>query len=223
MYGFVPGGDIPVSQAQSAISVAATIAPSVASEAQSIVPSVVSSAITTVGSAVGAALPKNCSLGTKHFCVGFGDHIDCEDLPLNVSNILLRASTYQLSSLQAIDEALARITLTNVENCLILGLTFAILAFLAGIVFVVSMWSPQLCFVCQFSSFRIPMFGLIRVLCSLGCCVSLLVPSIFLQILLLRTKSLPLEMLVEKGPVSGQCLGALFCAAVMALVAIAFV
>ena len=36
---------------------------------------------------------KNCTLGTKYFCIGYASSVSCNDLPLNFSELLSRSFT----------------------------------------------------------------------------------------------------------------------------------
>lgn len=82
-----------------------------------------------------AVIPKNCTLGTEYYCVGFGDHAKCKGLPLQVSGVLAAAFTGdQAQSLHPLDRALARIIFRSIEGCLIFGFIFAILAFVLGLI-----------------------------------------------------------------------------------------
>ena len=75
---------IATSQAQGVESAAATMASSITSQAQSII----SSIIIVIKSTISSYIPKNYSLGITHFCVGFTDHIDYQELLLRLLNII---------------------------------------------------------------------------------------------------------------------------------------
>jgi len=64
-----------------------TVAFSVISDAQT----VVSSAITAIQTDLELVIPKNCTLGTRYFCFGYVNNVTYSRLPLNVSDLLLRA------------------------------------------------------------------------------------------------------------------------------------
>lgn len=122
---------IPVatSEVNSVESAAATEASRVASEVQS----AVSTAVTSVESAIGSVLPKNCSLGTDYFCLGLTDHIDCNELPLNISSILPSSllAIEPFNELGELDRALLEITPENLKACLIISAVFAGIAIVA--------------------------------------------------------------------------------------------
>jgi hypothetical protein len=111
------------------------------SEAQSaanIVSTAISPAISKVQSAASAAtalpdfntvkemIPRNCSLGTKQFCFGFDNRTECNNLPLNLSNIVPESVASfiggQFQALQPLQGILAKVTMANIQVCLILGL-----------------------------------------------------------------------------------------------------
>jgi hypothetical protein len=216
----IPGVvSIAASQAQSVGSAAATAASSVAGQAQS----AVSSAITTVESAMGSVIPKNCSLGVTYFCLGFTDHIDCKELPLNLSSIIPSSVPIigQPSTLASLDQALAVVKPGTIEGVLIMGLCFA--AFSIG---------PDVICICCLLLFRlglIPFWGTSRLaafprgICSAVCCMPLIALIIILYGILSKLKSmdLPKEITVEAGPASGQILVALICAIFMCIFTIA--
>jgi hypothetical protein len=48
-------------------------------------------------------IPRNCSLGTKQFCFGFNNRTECNNLPLNLSNIVPEAvATFVGDQVQAL-------------------------------------------------------------------------------------------------------------------------
>jgi hypothetical protein len=191
VYLSIPADPIPVpgavsaipSEAQSFTGVAATVASSMASEAQS----VVASAATTVETAIGSIIPKNCSLRLEYFVIGFTDHIDFKALPLNISNIIPSAITDTLadigqpSILKTVNVALAEFNPRSIKDCLVISLTFAILAIVPDALYI------------GFAILNRPevgpsiswITGPLRKGYSFICCVSLLVPAgILLYILL---------------------------------------
>ena len=71
-------------------------------------------------------IPRNCSLGTKQFCFGFDNRTECNNLPLNLSNIVPEAVTTfvgdQVQALQPLPGILTKVTMANIQDSLILGL-----------------------------------------------------------------------------------------------------
>jgi hypothetical protein len=81
-------------QVLSVTSDAATAVSSVASQLQS-----VASVVATAVPGADAIVPRNISLGTKQFCVGFSNRLECNNLPVNTSEILPQALTGPVAEL----------------------------------------------------------------------------------------------------------------------------
>ena len=103
-------------------SVLTTAIPAAASNIQS----AASAAETAAINEIEALIPINCSLGTKQFCIGFTNHTKCNDLPFNVSNIILEAATSfvgnEIQALQPLEGILAKVMPANIQGCSILAL-----------------------------------------------------------------------------------------------------
>jgi hypothetical protein len=168
-------------------SVAATAASSIASEAQS----AVSSAITAVETAIESIIPMNGTLGVKYFCLGFTNHIDCKELPLNLS----------------------------IKVCLIIGALFAILAIFPDVISICSLLARRLGLI-SFSWIP-AILAPLRIICSAICCISIIVLTIILYGLLSMAKSLPKQIVAEAGEACNQVLAALTCAIFMGISTIA--
>src|SRR4051794_4038545 len=89
-----PGGDIlqPLqTKAQSAAGVAATAIPGAVSGVES----AAKAAATAIPGADGIKelIPRNFSLGTKQFCIGFNNRTECKNLPLKISKVIPEAAT----------------------------------------------------------------------------------------------------------------------------------
>lgn len=204
---------------------------SVQSEAQSVaIPSAISkisSAANTAAtaipdiSAIEALLPKNCSLGTKQFCVGYDDHTDCNNLPLNVSSIIPEAVASfvsgQVQALQPLEGILTKITAANIQDSLILGLVLVVIMAAA---FVSSIAGQLFCI----ASCLLPLGNKTRVIICLAsgvvCCLFFLIPVVTLRYVVQpEIQKLQAIIDVEKGDVSRYYLGAFLCAVYMMLVA----
>ncbi|KAI1382496.1 uncharacterized protein F4822DRAFT_435524 [Hypoxylon trugodes] len=83
-------GNIPgmVTQIQSAAGPVATQAHSAAGGLVTQVKSAASAIATSIPGSVEAMLPKNCSVGTRQFCVAIGERVSCADLPLTLSKTI---------------------------------------------------------------------------------------------------------------------------------------
>lgn len=80
--------------------------------------------------AIEALIPRNCSLRTKQFCVGFSNNTKCNDLPLNISDIIPETITSFISddvqSLQPLEAIMAKVTPTFFQDTLFFGLGFLV-------------------------------------------------------------------------------------------------
>lgn len=197
------------------------------SEAQSaanVVSTVISDAQSATGipdiNTVQALIPRNCSLGTKQFCVGFNDYINCTNLPLNLSSIVpetvLSFVGDQVEALQPLEGMLTKVTPANMQGCLILGL---VPVFAMAALFVSSVFGRLFCVACCLLRLGILTKIITFIILGLLCCVPFLVPTVILYDVQSKLQNLQTSIIVEKGDVSGYCLGALCCAVVMMLLA----
>jgi hypothetical protein len=193
------------------------------SEAQSaanVVATAISPAISKVQSAASAAtaipdikdmIPRNCSLGTKQFCFGFDNRTECNDLPLNLSNIVPEAVATvigdQVQALQPLPGILAKVTVANIQHCLILG---PVLMFVMIII---------LCFANYLLRLSIRTGMVIIFVAGLICCIPFVIPTVILFVVQSKIENLPSSIEVQKGDVSNYSLGVLCCGVVMMLLA----
>ena len=135
---------------ESQIPTLTSAAVSLASEAQSMVSSelpsltavaasLASEARSAVSIATAAAVtPRNCSLGTRFFCVGYTGSVNCSKLPLNISGVVANAihNTHLENDLAALDEKLRYVTPGLIEGPLVLVIVSAgiLLALLVPVV-----------------------------------------------------------------------------------------
>lgn len=181
-------------------------------------------------------IPKNCSLGTKEFCVGYRHNITCKRLPLNLSDLMpdivqslpddvqvlpdtlekpLQDKVKEFQEkfeekLQPLERTLTKVTTPYVQNCLVAGLVLlVIIALLLACAIFSGLFSIA-------SILQRLVVGL-RVVIVLGliCCVLLFIPTVILGLFQAKTKALPSWAEVEKGEVGGLCIGALCGAVVM--------
>jgi hypothetical protein len=146
-------------------SVVGTAIPGVASKIQS----AIGSAETVGSDAIEASIPRNCSLGTKKFCVGFSYRKpSCDSLPFDISKILAAIPTEvanlleneikALQVLKPLEEILAKITAARIS--LIFGLlSLPALAVLFGCVVFGELFEKFI-------------LGLVICLCDLLCVIS---------------------------------------------------
>ncbi|KAI9773210.1 MAG: hypothetical protein M1839_002218 [Geoglossum umbratile] len=121
-----PGGDIlqPLqTKAQSAADVAATAVPGAVSKVES----AAKAAATAIpgADAIKELIPRNFSLGTKQFCIGFNNRTECKNLPLKISSAIPEAATKILGD-QVKELHLEQIStgITSFRYFLILGLVW---------------------------------------------------------------------------------------------------
>jgi hypothetical protein len=195
------------SEAQSAASVLTTAIPAAASKIQS-----ATSSIETAGSdAIKSLIPRNCSLGTKQFCVGFSTHTKCNDLPLNISDIIpediVNFVGDEIQALQPLEGIMAKVTPGNIQDLLVLGCF--VMAFLLGFLISGLLTSVK----------KILRLGFCLVF-GLLCFISFLIPTYFLYLVQSKIQDLGSSIEVEKGNVANLCVGALCCAAFMVLTVI---
>ncbi|KAH7119560.1 hypothetical protein B0J11DRAFT_508372 [Dendryphion nanum] len=113
-----------------------TEAKSVANGIVTAVPSVISqvqSAADTLATAlpgeVEALIPRNCSIGTKKFCLGLAHNVTRHSLPLNMSKFVPagveKVFQINLNDIQPLNDALAKVTMANIQDALIIGVVLA--------------------------------------------------------------------------------------------------
>jgi ABC-type multidrug transport system fused ATPase/permease subunit len=209
----IAGKDI-IPPLSSAEGIAATVISSVTSQAKS----AATAAATAIpgANAIEKLIPRNCSLGTKKFCVGFSNRIECHDLPLNVSNVLPEALTSfigdQVQDLRSLEGILAKLTSGFVRDWLISGL---VLGLVMIVLFAWSIIGPPYGLFLQPLSSRLALALALKVTVGLVCIVSFLVPTTVLNILCSKSQRLQSNVQAKKGDASGYSLVALFCVVVM--------
>lgn len=187
---------------QSAANSAATVVPGAVSKVQS----AAGAAATSISGAIGSIIPRNCSIGTGKFCIGIAEGLTCDNLPLNLSQILpsdIVESLGNVDGTQALDEALQKVTTPYIRDCLIVGL---LLMFVLTCLFIMSMYG-------WFS----PLAGkttlgiALSILVGLVFCVPFIIPVVILHVLQSVLGHLPSWIEVRMGDVNTLCLGALCC------------
>ncbi|KAH7111110.1 hypothetical protein B0J11DRAFT_447699 [Dendryphion nanum] len=199
-----------------------TEAKSVANGIVTAVPSVISqlqSAADTLATAlpgeVEALIPRNCSIGTKKFCVGLAHNVTCHSLPLNMSKLIPagfeKVLRINLNDIQPLNDALAKVTMANIQDALIVGV---VLAFIVTTISMCSISGKFLCLTDILLRFRILRVG-ISLLFGMICCIPFLVAAIVLYMFNSKAKHLPPWIQIEEGGVSRLSVGGLCCAIVM--------
>ena len=180
-----------------------------ASQAQS----VASSAVAAIHSDLSSVIPKNCSVGTRSFCVGFATSVNCSTLPLNISRLVAHAIPAinipgLESDLASIDQKLKYVTPELIEGPLILGIVSTMMLLILLVVRCL-LWSKE-----PYQLWTVPVdavLGIIGFVICLAC-------SVYLPIEL-RTITTMVEhsqFEVEKGNLMGSSIWILSFALVMA-------
>ena len=206
--------------AKSALSAAATRVVDAADQAQSAISSVATSL-----QDMEERLPRNCSLGTKRFCIGYEHESSCSDLPLNLSG-LLPASVHDLpapveDAIRDRAEALSRLAGTSsklpavfVPGTLISGLvSMSAIAVLS--LCLAFRWLP--CATKILSKLNVWLRALALLSLGLACCSPLILLALFLDTILRAADELPSWVEVERGEACVFCYGGLACALVLTL------
>jgi hypothetical protein len=170
-------------------------------------------------------LPTNCSLGTTQYCVGFENRVDCNRLPLHLSNILPKSLTSindsQIRELDSLQPILDKVNPAYIAGFLTLGLCLII----ATLLFAHSIWpkrrtpqsqsitpqshgiTPQSHGIMPESSSLLSLK--LSLIISLLSCVCFAVPTVILCTFYIRAGDLHTSVKVEKGQVPTYCLGAM--------------
>lgn len=212
--GFAPpglgGGSGIVQSLQSEVPSVTTAALSIASEAQT----VISSAITAIQSDLGSVVPRNCTLGTTHFCLGHVNNVTCSRLPLNISDLLSRAlpasGSYQLSGLESLYQELKRFSSGTIEGPFILGIISTVILITA---LQYTFWKGES--ICAGVFWGMPLEIALGGVGSAVCILSFICSTTFLWILYAETERLPFNITVERGKLWSKSITLLCCAVAM--------
>lgn len=200
------------SEAQSAANLLNTAISAASSKVQGAAGAVTTaiSDITNI-TAINAMIPRNCSLGTKQFCIGFDTNTTCHDLPLNISNIVPEAVMKfvgdEVKSLQPLEGILAKVTLASIQGWVILGLIF--------ILFIILMLACL-----HFFSFATRLLKLGVCLVSVFCFVFFLFSYLTVHYVQSRIPGFKSIIGVEEGPLGHLSMGVLICAGAIMLLTI---
>ena len=198
------------SEARSVASALSTAAPAAASQ----VPGALETAASQALQAIEASIPRNCSLGTKKFCVSFSNSTNCDNLPLNISKIIpakvQKFLENEIDALQPLEGILAKLTIIKVQVSLILGLI---------VMFIIAFLFISLLFV-RFLGFAPYILEVgVYTLCGL-CFVFFFVPAFFFKDIQLEIKDLGSNIRVKRGNVGNLSIGALSCTCVITAIII---
>ena len=184
---------------------------SIASEAQR----VVSSAITAIKGDLSSVIPRNCTLRTTSFCLGYVNNVTCSRLPLNLSDLLSRAlpasSSYQLSGLESLDQDLKLFSPGAIEGPLIVGIISTVILITA---LQYAFWKESI-YAGLF--WGLPLETVFGGVGNAVCILSFICPTLFLWVLYSRTEHLPFNITVERGTLWSNCIIILCCAGAMTI------
>lgn len=178
------------------------------------------SAASAAETAIEALLPRNLSLGISEFCVGFTDHTNCTNLPLNISDIIPEAIkqfsediqnlvTSQFQPLQYLEGVTAKVTSANIKGPIVVGIGF--FAILATTLFFCLL-------IIRTVTNNLMKVG-ICLLAILYCIPFAIPPAILFYVESEIQESGPI-ISIEKGDAASLSIGALVCAIVMMLLTI---
>jgi hypothetical protein len=197
------------SEAQSAASALTAAIPAAASKVQSGIGAAASDINT-----IEAWIPRNCSLGTKQFCVGFIHNTTCNNLPFNISDLIPKDVPEDVASfvgdkvqpLKPLEGILAKVTFTTIRDYL--ALCLLCLALITAMFFYLILSVATLC--------------LKLLICLLICLSAILfvvfaIPITMLHHALSNIQKLGSIVGIEAGGVGSQFIGALVCAGVIML------
>jgi len=162
-----------------------------------------------VENTVKALLPKNCSIGTRKFCIGFPANQSCHNLPIKLASIFPPEGE---KLLRGIDGALAKVTDPYIQNALIAG-SASTLIFDAFLIY-------------SLYNLHIPLIGglgwslqlSIYLIVGLIFYAPFVIPIVFIYVLRSTIDALPRWMQLQEGNVFGLCIGCLCCSAIAVVV-----
>jgi hypothetical protein len=207
--------------ARSALNTAATRVADAASQVES----AISSGVATIQS-VEEHVPRNCSLGTKSFCIGYKQDINCSDLPLNLSSLLPEgvqefpglvqdAVRDRAEALSQLAESSTKFSSFFMPGTLISGLV--LMSIVATLSLSLALGRPQVV-TRVFGKLKTVPRSLALLALGLMCCTPFLLLGVILNTILRAADELPWWVGVEVGEVSGLCFAALACALILMLI-----
>jgi hypothetical protein len=207
--------------ARSALEAAATRVAGAATQAES----AISSAAATVQS-IEDYVPRNCSLGTKRFCIGYKQDVNCSGLPLNLTSLLPvslqelpgpveNAIRDRVETLSQLADSSTRFSAFSVSATLISGLVLMIMVVVLALS--LSLGRPQV-ITGVFGKLRVVSRALALLTLGLVCCFPFVLLAVILHTVLKAARGLPSWVEVKTGEACGLGFGALACALVLPFV-----
>lgn len=150
------------------------------------------------------------------FCVGFDNHVDCQDLPVNISKVLPKAltsfSSDQVEGFKSLEGILARVTPAYIRNPIICGLVITVVT---AIAYVCSNCTQRIGLLVQ----RLGPTAMTSVI-GLVCCTLFFVPTIVCFYLWSKAQTLTSDIKVNKGEVGRYSLGSFICVLIITALAL---
>jgi hypothetical protein len=169
---------------------------------------------TAIPDSVEALIPRNCTIGTKEFCVGLAHSAPCYSLPPNILQFIpAEVQKLVINDIQPLNSALEKVTKTNVEDVLVVGV---ILIFVMSCVSICLMFGRFVCLTAILPHFRYLIVGCL-VFMGLICCALFSVASFISHEVKLESEHLPSCIQVEQGEVGKLSVGGLGCAIIIAV------
>lgn len=148
---------------------------------------------------------KNCTLGTKYFCIGYASSVSCNDLPLNFSELLSRpltvSSTTPIRNVSPFSQNLKYVSRGTMESPLIIGIISTVILVA---LFHYSFWKGE-----SISSYMLWGLPLELVLGSIGnliCVTFFMLPTIILSVLYSTARDLPSGIIAKEGRFFHDCI-----------------
>jgi hypothetical protein len=165
-------------------------------------------------------VPWNCSLGTKRFCVGYKQDVNCSELPLNLSSLLpeslqelpgpvQNAIRDRAEDLSQLAESSTRFPAFSVSAALISGLVLMIIV--AALPLSLAFGWPQV-ITRVFGKLKALPRALALLALGLVCCSPFVLLGVILDTILGAADELPSWVEVKTGEACGVGFAALACA-----------
>lgn len=210
--------------ARSALNAAATRVADAASLAESAISSAAAAA-----PSLEEYVPRNCSLGTMRFCVGYKQDVNCSDLPLNLSSLLPEgvqelpgpvqdAIRDRAEALSQLAESSTRFPAFSVPATLISGLV--LMSIVATLSLSLAFGRPQVV-TRVFGRLKAVPRALALLALGLMCCSPFVLLGVILDIILRAAGELPSWVGVELGEACRLGFAALACALVLTFISAA--